>query len=417
MFSYFKDLVISSKSFIVASCITLRQVGLCVINFLFQSLNLDIRKVYQSECPVRGVVLSKVKGFASTENLTDEELAVENSHLYRRTWDQADIVYPEYGGEGETGSFTIVTNLIITPNQTLSSCAEEFRSSSKCLKDSDCQKGYWSPSTHGVYSGKCVHQNGSCEINGWCPIERGVLPRKGLKPLLEDVQDFTIMLKNTVEFPDCGNQQGRNLPHNITASYLKDCMYHKETDPLCPIFRIGDIIKWSGDEFSRVAVKGGVFRIKILWECDFDFGRSVDTCKPKYDFIRVDDREAGVSTGWNFRSANYYSETERTLKKQFALKILINLEGEGRKFNFFQLVVTLGATIGLFSVAPLVCDFLVDIFHMLDKKIKCGKAFYDFENEISPRFEDQSPPTNPPSSTNKNGLALQGVTNKAMCSS
>lgn len=87
-------------------------------------MHLDIRKIYQSSCPVHGVVLSKVKGYASTENITDDELSVEDPQLYRRIWDPADIVYPAQGGEGETGSFTVVTNLIISPNQTLSICAE-----------------------------------------------------------------------------------------------------------------------------------------------------------------------------------------------------------------------------------------------------------------------------------------------------
>lgn len=95
-----------------------------VKNYVVSSLRLDIRKVYQTTCPVHGVVLSKLKGFASTENLTDEDLAVENPQLYRRTWDPADLVYPAQGGEGETGSFTIITNLEITPNQTLRTCAE-----------------------------------------------------------------------------------------------------------------------------------------------------------------------------------------------------------------------------------------------------------------------------------------------------
>lgn len=47
--------------------------------------------------------------------------------------------------------------------------------------------------------------------------------------------------------------------------------------------------------------QGGVFRIQVMWECDFDLGRSANDCLPKYQFIRVDDREAGESTGWNFR--------------------------------------------------------------------------------------------------------------------
>lgn len=90
--------------------------------------------------------------------------------------------------------------------------------------------------------------------------------RKGKKPLLEDVKDFTVMLKNSVEFPDCGNQQGRNLPNHMTESKqvdLKTCMYDKLTDPHCPIFRIGDIVKWGGDDFSRVAIKVSAHAVKF----------------------------------------------------------------------------------------------------------------------------------------------------------
>lgn len=44
-----------------------------------------------------------------------------------------------------------------------------------------------------------------------------------------------------------------------------------------------------------------MFRIQVDWECDFDFGRTVQSCFPKYEFLRVEDKEAGVSKGWNFR--------------------------------------------------------------------------------------------------------------------
>lgn len=91
---------------------------------MFFSLHLDIHTLYQTPCSVRGVVTSKVKGFVSTENLTDQELVVANPELYRRVFDPADIVYPSHGGEGETGSFTIVTNMVITPDQKLGTCPE-----------------------------------------------------------------------------------------------------------------------------------------------------------------------------------------------------------------------------------------------------------------------------------------------------
>lgn len=78
---------------------------------------------------------------------------------------------------------------------------------------------------------------------------------KGNKALLENVQDFTIMLKNSVEFPACGpDLHRRNILENITKSYLSQCIHDIEKDRFCPIFRLGDIIQWSGHNFSEVAV-------------------------------------------------------------------------------------------------------------------------------------------------------------------
>lgn len=78
--------------------------------------------------------MSKVKGFATTEDLSDDELAVDNPSLYRRVWDPPDLIFPSHGGEGEAGSFLIVTNVIITPNQTRGLCEESpVRKCCKCF--------------------------------------------------------------------------------------------------------------------------------------------------------------------------------------------------------------------------------------------------------------------------------------------
>lgn len=266
--------VVGVKSPVVA-VVHILLVTLVWCSFLI-SLHLDIRKIYQKTCPVHGVVLTKVKGFASTENLSDEELSVPNAEFYRRTWDPNDLVWPEQGGEGETGSFAIVTNLIITPNQTLSTCADK-QGSFKCSEDSDCTQGYWSPATNGVHTGHCEYDDGTCQITGWCPPENRDLPRylsyqiaalnlklknsvffhrNGERALLEGVENFTVLLKNTVEFPGCSDPyQMRNLPNQVNKDYLKHCRYDADKDPLCPIFRIGDIVKWSGDNFTEVAIK------------------------------------------------------------------------------------------------------------------------------------------------------------------
>lgn len=259
MKAYFKELVtvytttkvVGVKSPVLAVChVVLLILVWCA---LLGSIHLDLRKIYQKHCPVHGVVLTKVKGFASTENLTDNEIAMPNAQAYRQIWDPTGIVYPASGGEGETGSFVIVTNLIVTPNQTLSKCAGP--PISHCKNDSDCEEGFKSPATQGIFTGRCCRERGTCEIRGWCPIEQQNLPRNEKHALLDDVKDFTVMLKNTVDFPGCRGPQLTNTPNEITKSYFKKCKFDKEKDPLCPIFRIGDVVEWSGDNFTKTAIK------------------------------------------------------------------------------------------------------------------------------------------------------------------
>lgn len=39
----------------------------------------------------------------------------------------------------------------------------------------------------------------------------------------------------------------------IDAGYIRKCLYHPENAPLCPIFRLGDIVKLSGFNFETIA--------------------------------------------------------------------------------------------------------------------------------------------------------------------
>lgn len=137
-------------------------------------------------------------------------------------------------------------------------------------------------------------------------------------------------------------------------------------------------------------MKGGVFRIEISWVCDFDFGRSIDDCEPKYSFSRVDDRKFKISKGWNFRYADYHEENRRTLHKVFGLQLLISAVGEGGKFELFEAIKSLGAMVGLITVASLVCDFLFDVLCLLNT-LPC-QAMKNYKQDI--RFgNDEYVPT------------------------
>lgn len=135
---------------------------------------------------------------------------------------------------------------------------------SNCTKDSDCPRGYWSHTSHGISSGLCNQTTHTCQIKAWCPIGSDKLPRNGKKPLLEDIQNFTLMLKNVVEFPGCGHKMGRLIKSDVTKEYIRNCTWNPKTEPNCPVFKIGEVVKYVGDEFDDVGIRVLVIHGKLL---------------------------------------------------------------------------------------------------------------------------------------------------------
>lgn len=88
---------------------------------------------------------------------------------------------------------------------------------------------------------------------------------------------------------------------SATPEHLQSCIYNPKTDPYCPTFKIGDIVTLAGEKYEQVALTGGVFALKIGWFCSFDFGASINDCRPKYSFSRLDNPNVFVSPGFNFR--------------------------------------------------------------------------------------------------------------------
>lgn len=44
-----------------------------------------------------------------------------------------------------------------------------------------------------------------------------------------------------------------NLVEGIDSSYIRKCLHDPEKAPLCPIFKLGDIVKLSGFNFETIA--------------------------------------------------------------------------------------------------------------------------------------------------------------------
>ncbi|KAM9117507.1 P2X purinoceptor 1 isoform 3-T3 [Pangshura tecta] len=309
-------------------------------------------KGYQSQDGIISSVSVKLKG------LTVTNISGIGPHI----WDVADYVFPSQGDS----SFVVMTNVIITRGQKQDICPE-LPDAGQCNNDSDCIQGKYGRQGQGIMTGKCIDfnsNNKTCEIFGWCPVEEdNQIPDP---PLLLEAENFTLFIKNSITFPTFKVSR-RNLVEDITTSYLKKCTYHKNKDPFCPVFELGYIVKESGQNFSALALKGGVVGITIDWDCDLDW--PVTYCKPVYQFHGLYNDDNNVSPGFNFRYAKYYRDNGtdyRTLYKVFGIRFDILVNGKAGKFDIIPTMTTIGSGIGIFGVASIVCDLL--LLHFLPRR-------------------------------------------------
>ncbi|KAG9487737.1 hypothetical protein GDO78_007497 [Eleutherodactylus coqui] len=122
-------------------------------------------KGYQEFDTVISSVTSKVKGVAATNT----------SELGFRVWDVADYIIPPQ----EENAFFVMTNLILTPNQTQRQCPEVR-----------------------VQTGRCVAYNETvktCEVDAWCPVENDLTVPK--PAFLGSAENFTVLIKNNIWYP------------------------------------------------------------------------------------------------------------------------------------------------------------------------------------------------------------------------
>ena len=117
---------------------------------------------------------------------------------------------------------------------------------------------------------------------------------------------------------------------------------------------------YCGDNFTSVAFKGAIYGIFIHWNCNFDF--DLEHCFPTYDFARMDDPDAPISPGYNFRFSDYYVVGEkkyRTLTKAYGIKFQVLVHTKAGKFGPMPLFMNLGAGLALLGFAKVCCDFMV----------------------------------------------------------
>uniref|UniRef100_A0A668ADK9 P2X purinoceptor n=1 Tax=Myripristis murdjan TaxID=586833 RepID=A0A668ADK9_9TELE len=354
----------TTKSVVVKSWtigIINRVVQLLIITYFIGWVFLH-EKAYQiRDTAIESSVMTKVKGFGIYNN---------------RVMDVADYVTPPQGGS----MFCIITKLITTENQVQSYCPEVryINTSSNllfiCNTSMSCNTFSFSPlfsfplprpfSSSGVPTGRCVRFNDTmktCEIRGWCPAEIDYLKTE---PMME-VENFTIFIKNSIRFPLFNYTKGNFLP-TITQNYIRTCNFDMVNHTYCPIFRVGDVIRYAQQNFTTLAHKGGVIGIKIGWMCDLD--KADDQCNPSYSFTRLDaaSEKNAVSPGYNFRFAKYYKMDNgtdyRTLVKAFAIRFDVLVNGNAGKFNMIPTLINMVAAFTSVGVVSFACGSIWNSF-------------------------------------------------------
>ncbi|KAF4072986.1 hypothetical protein AMELA_G00253820 [Ameiurus melas] len=327
---------------------------LAVIGYLIGWVFIWKKGYQEREEAFESSVFTKLKGFALI-NTTEHGLHV---------WGAEDYVIPSQGDN----VFFIVTNYIETPNQRLGLCAESPKvPDGVCSHDDDCTDGIPVIAGHGMKTGRCMNETGTCQIYGWCPVECSQTP---MVPLLGKAENFSVYIRNFIRFPRFDFSKSNVLPSN-NHTYLKSCYYDKVHHPYCPIFRMGDLVSWTGHSFQEMAVKGGVVGVGIEWNCDLD--KDYSKCNPTYSFTRLDNSKYQNITGYNFRFARYYryadGETNRSLFKVYGIRFDIMVNGEARKFSIVPTVVNIGSGVALMGVGVFCCDMI--LIYMMH-----GSSFY-----------------------------------------
>ncbi|XP_046496305.1 P2X purinoceptor 7 [Equus quagga] len=324
---------------------------LIVFSYVIFALVSDKR--YQRKEPLISSVHTKVKGIAEVR---EEIIESGVKKVVQSVFDTADYTFPLQGN-----SFFVMTNFLKTEGQEQGLCPEYPTRRTLCSSDRGCKKGWMDPQSKGIQTGRCIVYKGNqktCEVSAWCPIE--AVEEAPRPALLNSAENFTVLIKNNIDFPGHNYTTRNFLPGlNIT------CTFHKTQNPQCPIFRLGDIFRETGDHFSDVAIQGGIMGIEIYWDCNLD--RWFHRCRPKYSFRRLDDKTASESSypGYNFRYAKYYKENnveKRTLIKVFGIRFDILVFGTGGKFDIIQLIVFVGSTLSYFGLATLFIDFLINTY-------------------------------------------------------
>uniref|UniRef100_A0A3Q1GPK0 P2X purinoceptor n=1 Tax=Acanthochromis polyacanthus TaxID=80966 RepID=A0A3Q1GPK0_9TELE len=349
-----------TEKFIVAKNkkvgILYRLIQLSIIGYIIGWVFVNKKGYQETDEAIQSSIITKVKGVAVT-NTTESGLML---------WGPEDYVIPP---QGEAVLF-VITGFLETPNQKLGYCPEVRIFRFQCILLNVC----WN--TIGRCLRKDENSTGSCEIYAWCPIEKQFKP-KG--PLLKNAENFTIYIKNFIQFPKFLFSKS-NVLETTDDSYLKKCRYDEKLHPYCPIFRLGEITKRAGYDFQDMSTFGGSIGISIQWNCDLDKGYS--KCHPEYHFTRLDISLSNktIAQGFNFRHTRYFKnaagEDYRSLYKVYGVRFNIMVHGKAGKFSIVPTAINVASGLALMGAGAFFCDMV--LLHLMKKSDSYRQRKFEF---------------------------------------
>ena len=336
-------------------------------------------------------VFTKLSGFTRT-NLSREELDNVSdqdfekvSKIYNKFSDTND----EFHGARDESIF-VATNLIITPEQTRTVCADIPNKNTECQKKDNtvggmnkkCNKqDYSKPRRNGTTStgimvfdarisgkqtGKCVEFNKShtsCQYYGWCPPNSRE-PPSSFAPVFKHSRNFEAQIQNKVYFPSLDIELSNNNPR-------AKCMFDPakaEKTRYCRNWRVEDMVGRTGNSFDSVAMKGGVIRVQIDWTCFLGWWSWIlpptrktlkRQCLPTYNFTLMEGvgHNMGGGGGWH-KMNTYYTQQKtwkgegysRRLDRVIGIYFKIDTTYNLSKFDPVRIIVVLMAGKGFWKI-------------------------------------------------------------------
>ena len=217
--------------------------------------------------------------------------------------------------------------------------------------------------------GRCDKVSLECKIKAWCPLEN-----KASVTLFANAGSFTVYAKNHIRIPALKVSRSNTIDKNGDGSPIFG--YNLFTlDSILSAATKNDKYHRHIDSYADIASTGAIVLATAEWDCDLD--RSLKHCNPKWKFLRsvgwfffsgflflylcvcfvcvsgilwslclnrVDNTTHSISAGYNFRTVSYSIDgSMRTLRKLYGVRVVFATAGQGSKFDFATLTVTLGA--------------------------------------------------------------------------